>query len=172
MNHNKQYVRFAFGVLALSVLIAAYAHLTAPKTANNQHADHSTNSQTAGDNSNSNNKTMDNSTSDSEGLKKEILTPGTGDREVKAGDTITVNYRGTFVDGKQFDSSYDRAQPFTTQIGTGQVIKGWDEGMLGMKVGEKRKLTVPAALGYGEQGVGPIPGGATLIFEVELLSIQ
>lgn len=168
MNHNKQYVRFAFGVLVFSIIIAAYAHFVAPKPTTDQTKNNS--SATQNTNSTTNDKKMDNSTAES--LKIETLTPGTGDRQVKAGDTVTVNYKGTLTDGKQFDSSYDRNQPFTTQIGVGRVIKGWDEGILGMKVGEKRKLTIPPALGYGEQGTGSIPGGATLIFEVELISIQ
>ena len=96
---------------------------------------------------------------------------GTG-AEVKKGDTITVNYLGTLENGTKFDSSYDRNQPFTTQIGVGSVIPGWDEGLIGMKVGGKRKLTIPSALGYGAQGAGTIPPNSNLIFEVELLKIQ
>ena len=97
---------------------------------------------------------------------------GTG-AEAAAGKTVTVNYVGTLTDGTKFDSSYDRNQPFSFVLGAGQVIPGWDEGVSGMKVGGKRKLTIPPSLGYGAQGVpGAIPGNATLIFEVELLSVQ
>src|ERR1035437_9371291 len=114
---------------------------------------------------------MDNVTTTEGGLQIQDLTVGTG-QEVKSGDTVTVNYLGTLENGTKFDSSYDRNQPFTTQIGVGQVIKGWDEGMVGMKVGGKRKLTIPASLGYGSQDMGSIPPNSTLIFEVELLSVK
>lgn len=97
-------------------------------------------------------------------------TVGTG-QEVKKGDTITVNYTGTLSNGKVFDTSIGK-QPFTTQIGVGQVIRGWDLGLIGMKVGGKRKLTIPSDLGYGPQGQGAIPPNSTLIFEVDLLSIK
>lgn len=105
------------------------------------------------------------------GLKIQDEVVGNG-QEVKSGDTVTVNYIGTLENGTKFDSSYDRNQPFTTQIGVGQVIKGWDEGIVGMKEGGKRKLIIPADLGYGSQGVGSIPPNSTLIFEIELLSVN
>lgn len=93
--------------------------------------------------------------------------------EVKSGDTIVMHYTGTLENGQKFDSSVDRGQPFETQIGVGQVIKGWDEGVIGMRVGGKRKLTIPGSMAYGEQGVpGAIPPNATLIFELELLEIK
>jgi len=104
-------------------------------------------------------------------LKIEVLQQGTGE-ESKSGDQLTVHYTGTFENGTKFDSSVDRGTPFVFTVGAGQVIKGWDQGMLGMKVGEKRKLTIPYNLGYGENGYGPIPPKATLIFEVELLKIN
>ncbi|XP_055310235.1 uncharacterized protein LOC129573583 isoform X1 [Sitodiplosis mosellana] len=90
----------------------------------------------------------------------------------KNGDMLTMHYTGTLTDGNKFDSSLDRDQPFSFQIGSSQVIKGWDQGLLDMCVGEKRKLTIPPSLGYGDRGAGNvIPGGATLMFEVELLDI-
>lgn len=103
-------------------------------------------------------------------IKDEVV--GTG-QEVKAGDSVTVHYMGTLADGTKFDSSYDRNAPFETQIGVGQVIKGWDEGIVGMKVGGKRILIIPPDLGYGSQGAGgAIPPNSTLIFQVELLGVK
>jgi FKBP-type peptidyl-prolyl cis-trans isomerase FkpA len=105
------------------------------------------------------------------GLKYEDLVEGHGDA-AKAGQMISVHYTGWLTDGKKFDSSKDRGQPFPFALGQGQVIKGWDEGVQGMKVGGKRKLTIPPELGYGSRGAaGAIPPGATLVFEVELLKI-
>jgi peptidylprolyl isomerase len=91
---------------------------------------------------------------------------------VKKGDTVEINYVGTLANGTKFDASADHGGPFTTQIGVGQVIKGWDEGILGMKVGGKRKLVIPPSLGYGNQSVGQIPPNSTLIFQVELVGIK
>ncbi len=114
----------------------------------------------------------DTSMTQDSGLKIEDLTEGTG-AAAKAGDTLSMNYLGTFEDGTKFDSSYDRNQAFEFTLGAGQVIQGWDEGIVGMKVGGKRKLTIPSDLAYGDNGIpGAIPGGATLIFEVELLEIE
>lgn len=97
---------------------------------------------------------------------------GTG-TEAVAGKKVSVHYTGTLTDGTKFDSSVDRGTPFSFTLGAGEVIAGWDQGVAGMKVGGKRKLTIPSFLGYGAQGIpGAIPGGATLIFEVELLSVE
>lgn len=112
-----------------------------------------------------------NMATDSNKLQIEDIKVGTG-QEVTSGDTVVMHYKGTLSNGEKFDSSYDRGTPFETRIGVGQVIQGWDMGVPGMKVGGKRKLVIPPALGYGERGIGPIPGNATLIFEVELLEIK
>jgi len=105
------------------------------------------------------------------GLKYTDTKVGTG-AEAKAGQTVSVHYTGTLTDGKKFDSSKDRGQPFNFPLGAGRVIKGWDEGVAGMKVGGKRKLFIPAKVGYGEEGAGDdIPPNADLVFEVELLDV-
>jgi len=105
-------------------------------------------------------------------LKINIITEGTG-TVAENGKTVSVNYRGTLADGTQFDSSYDRNEPLTFILGGGQVIQGWELGILGMKVGEKRKLTIPPELGYGPNGFPPvIPANATLTFDVELVAVQ
>ena len=106
------------------------------------------------------------------GLKYTDLVEGSGAGPVK-GRHVTVHYTGTLADGRKFDSSRDRGQPFKFMIGVGQVIKGWDEGVMGMKVGGKRRLVIPPELGYGVRGAGNIiPPGATLNFEVELLGVD
>lgn len=101
----------------------------------------------------------------------EDIVVGTGD-EAKVGETVTVNYTGTLQDGTVFDSSYKHGQPFSFPLGAGQVIRGWDLGVAGMKVGGKRKLVIPPELGYGAQAMGPIPANSTLTFTVELVSIK
>lgn len=104
-------------------------------------------------------------------LKIKDIKVGNG-KEVQDGDHVIVHYTGWLEDGTKFDSSVDRDEPFETAIGAGYVIKGWDMGIPGMKVGGKRKLTIPHELAYGKYGSGPIPGFATLIFEIELLKVK
>lgn len=106
------------------------------------------------------------------GLKYVDLVQGSG-ANPRTGQTVAVHYTGTLENGTKFDSSRDRGVPYEFQIGKGAVIKGWDEGLMSMKVGGKRKLTIPPAIGYGALGKPPkIPGNATLIFEVELLGLK
>jgi FKBP-type peptidyl-prolyl cis-trans isomerase len=105
------------------------------------------------------------------GLRYIAVKQGEGDA-AKAGDSVTVHYTGWLVNGEKFDSSVDRGQPFEFPLGGGRVIKGWDLGVAGMKVGGVRKLIIPPNLGYGSRGTGPIPPDSTLIFEVELLGAE
>ena len=115
---------------------------------------------------------VSNSTRTASGLEYQVLRQGTGP-VAKRGQSIKVHYTGTLSDGTKFDSSLDRGQPFEFQIGGGKVISGWDDGMIGMKVGEKRKLIIPPKLAYGDRRMGPlIAPNSTLIFEVELLDVQ
>jgi len=105
-------------------------------------------------------------------LQTEDVKLGTG-AEAKAGQKVTVHYVGTLTSGSKFDSSRDRGEGFTFQLGAGQVIEGWDKGVAGMKVGGVRKLTIPPEMGYGARGYPPvIPPAATLLFEVELLDVR
>lgn len=106
-------------------------------------------------------------------LQIEEIIVGTGDSP-KQGQTVVVHYTGWLTNGTKFDSSVDRGEPFEFQIGVGQVIKGWDEGVITMRIGGKRKLTIPPDLAYGEREVGGglIPANSTLIFEVELLDLK
>ncbi|CAK4072182.1 unnamed protein product [Aphanomyces euteiches] len=99
--------------------------------------------------------------------------PETCARKSESGDKLSMHYTGTLrKDGSKFDSSVDRNSPFEFTLGAGQVIKGWDQGLVGMCIGEKRRLTIPSGMGYGDRGSPPkIPGGATLVFDVELLDI-
>ena len=106
------------------------------------------------------------------GLKITELVEGTG-AEAKSGDLVSVNYRGTLTNGREFDSSYRRNQAFTFPLGGGRVIRGWDEGVVGMKEGGKRKLVIPPDLAYGSRGAGGVIGpNETLVFEIELLKIE
>lgn len=105
------------------------------------------------------------------GLQIQDLVEGTGKIAV-TGSAVAVHYRGSLDDGTIFDESYKRGEPFTLMLGQGMVIKGWDEGLVGMKEGGKRRLTIPASLGYGDKGQGSIPGGATLHFDCEMMRVK
>jgi FKBP-type peptidyl-prolyl cis-trans isomerase FkpA len=117
--------------------------------------------------------TTDPKTASSGGLLIEELKVGSGDVATK-GKTVSVHYTGTLTNGTKFDSSRDRGQPLEFPLGTGMVIKGWDQGIEGMRIGGRRKLTIPPALAYGERGTpgGPIPPNATLVFDVELVGVK
>lgn len=144
------------------VIVSAMLLLLAPFTGNSLAADMKPTDKPAGEQE---------ITTES-GLKYSDVVVGNG-REAMLGDTATVHYTGWLIDGKKFDSSVDRKEPFSFRVGAGQVIKGWDEGVAGMKVGGKRKLTIPPQLGYGARGAGGvIPPNATLIFDVELLGLR
>ncbi|KAF9429837.1 FK506-binding protein 1A [Podila epigama] len=107
------------------------------------------------------------------GVTKTVITPGDGATFPKTGDTVVMHYVGTLEDGSKFDSSRDRGKPFETPIGVGRVIRGWEEGVPQMSLGEKAVLRITSDYGYGPRGYPPIiPGGATLIFEVELIAIR
>lgn len=105
------------------------------------------------------------------GLRYVVLAPGSGDPPAR-GTEVAAHYDGTLLNGKKFDSSRDRGEPFRFRVGTGEVIKGWDEALTNMKPGEKRLLIIPWWLAYGQQGKGSIPPRATLVFEVELVDFQ
>lgn len=155
------------GVIAIGILVGGYLFLKgrAPITNNNENATSTSSTSDQG--------ALVGGTMDTTGLQIEIVKEGTG-KEAKAGDSITVHYTGTLTDGTVFDSSKISNQPYTLTLGVGEVIPGWDVGLVGMKAGETRKLTIPSNLAYGAGGYpnSPIGPNATLLFEVELLSIN
>ncbi|MEC4803457.1 MAG: FKBP-type peptidyl-prolyl cis-trans isomerase [Jaaginema sp. PMC 1079.18] len=169
-----QEIFISFGVVAVCGLILVVGLLFGSGSSNNAIAANPTQPQEtmqiAMDNSTANNMAEDIVTTDS-GLQYVEIVEGDG-ATPNRGDTVVVHYTGTLEDGRKFDSSRDRGQPFSFKIGVGQVIKGWDEGVGSMKVGGRRKLIIPPDLGYGARGAGGvIPPNATLIFDVELLRI-
>lgn len=162
--------KIIFIVLLVVAVVLAYFFFVGRKPSGEQPAE-----QAVEENSleGTNQETMENNQPAVTELAIETLAQGSGDQVTKAGDTIEVHYTGTLLDGTKFDSSLDRGQPFSFNLGAGQVIAGWDQGLLNMKVGEKRRLTIPADMAYGERGAGNvIPPNAPLVFEVELLAIK
>lgn len=123
------------------------------------------------ENDESNTEEQTSTTPNIENMKIEDIKVGTG-AEAKSGTLVSVHYVGTLTNGTKFDSSRDRGEPFQFPLGQGMVIKGWELGVVGMKVGGVRKLTIPPELGYGVNAVGPIPANSTLLFEVELLAVR
>jgi len=110
---------------------------------------------------------------DDDQVKIEVVTPVECTRKTQKGDKIQVHYKGSLAsDGSEFDASYNRGSPLSFTVGSGQVIKGWDDGLLDMCIGEKRKLTIPPKFGYGDRAMGPIPAKSTLIFDTVLVGIQ
>lgn len=135
----------------------------------NQNTNNALSNNTMGTTTNLNNNEATNV--DKSQLKIEDLIIGSG-KETKNGDKIEVNYIGTLTNGQKFDSSYDRKQTFEFTLGNHEVIQGWDQGIIGMKEGGKRKLTIPPELAYGNKNIGPIAANSTLVFEVELIKIK
>lgn len=160
------------GIIVVALVVIGYFAFTAIQ--NNSRAGNSGQATTTNSGLQATNSTGSSgqATTTSSGLQIIDEVVGTG-QEAKSGDTISVNYTGWLADGTKFDSSYDRNQPFDFVLGAGNVIKGWDEGVVGMKVGGKRKLIIPPDLAYGAGGYPPtIPPNATLTFEVELVAIK
>lgn len=159
MDNALTYVLFAGVVLiAVSLTVLAWKNPFPPVSIG------------GGENSASNTAATAEPAASPQGLQVQDLVVGTG-AEAKAGESITVDYEGTLTDGTVFDSSKTHGTPFTFVLGAGQVIQGWDQGVLGMKVGGKRKLVIPPELAYGSKGQGPIPPNATLSFTIDLLSV-
>ena len=160
-NHGIAMLVAVIAFIAFFVLIGFGRGLTEPLVSTIESPDELANASTAFNTATVNPQT---------GLITEDVIVGEG-AEAVAGRTVVVNYTGAFEDGTVFDSSVGRT-PFEFTLGAGQVIPGWDQGLVGMKEGGQRVLVIPSDLGYGDQGYGPIPGGATLVFEVELLEVR
>lgn len=161
---------FQIVFIVIGVIVGAFILLNVFSLVNTRYA--SQTNKAASENTDNLNSNTQKEVKDADKLSIEVLTEGTGEG-AKDGDTLVVNYVGRLLDGTQFDSSYDRGTPFTLTLGAGQVIDGWEQGLQGIKVGEKRKITIPSSLGYGKTGSGTaIPANAGLEFEVELLEIK
>ncbi len=172
--HQQKKIMIIVGVLAVVVIVLLVFLMQSPASTNsNSNAALTTTDQQPATNQPTadTNQPSDNQPSmDTLGI--ETIKQGSGPA-AKTGDTATVHYTGTLTDGTKFDSSRDRGTPFSFTLGENKVIQGWEQGVLGMKVGEERKLTIPSSLGYGDTGYPPvIPPKATLLFDIELLSIK
>jgi FKBP-type peptidyl-prolyl cis-trans isomerase len=169
-------ILISFGIMAVAVLFIVVAQITGGQTANASIGAPSTGAPTQTEVKIAAASLINMSDSEIKetgtGLKYQVLVAGTG-ATPKKGDTVIVHYTGTLEDGSKFDSSRDRNSPFSFKLGVGQVIKGWDEGLSNMRVGDRYKLIIPPDLGYGARGAGGvIPPNATLTFDVELLRIS
>lgn len=170
----KKFLIFAIPVVILILLFILFMDRTSPtnKTDDSNEVPEETLDSGEEALSEDNSESEENAVGDFTELNIEDLVEGEG-AAVKEGDTVSVHYTGTLIDGTKFDSSLDRDEPFEFTVGQGQVIVGWDEGLVGMKVGGKRKIEIPSSKGYGETGAGEdIPANAGLVFEIELLEIK
>lgn len=164
-------------LFVMLTLVGCTTNETKNSNVNNQQSSNSSTNSSMNTNKNTNTSSTATQNPDAEmlttesGLQYQDVVVGTG-KEAVSGNRVSVHYTGTFPDGTVFDSSVSRGVPFEFVLGAGQVIKGWDEGVAGMKIGGKRLLIIPAELGYGSRQVGPIPPNSILHFEVELLGIQ
>lgn len=176
MKNSKLTIGVIVAIVLILLITAGAVYYFKPFSNTSTNSNYSNSNSMSDSNTNSTSTENNNSTQNpaprEDGLIIEDSVVGNG-TEVKSGDTVKIHYTGKLTDGTVFDSSLPRNQPFETIIGRGMVIKGWDEGVVGMKVGGKRKLTIPPALGYGERGAGNvIPPNATLVFELELLEVK
>ena len=170
---NTKYYPLLGGIFVLVIVGFLFWQKNIVDTKNlNTQESTTTENESLSENLNNIDNNMDNQPVEGEELKIEVIQEGEG-IEAKNGDTVSVHYTGYLTNGQVFDSSIGRGQPIEFVLGIGGVIKGWDQGVLGMKVGEKRKLSIPSDLGYGSAGAGgSIPPDATLIFEVEMIKIN
>jgi FKBP-type peptidyl-prolyl cis-trans isomerase len=169
----RKFLVFGAPILALIFLFVLIMDTTSPSNPEPTSDDEATQDQLddLAESLDSDTSSSDTTAQDVEELAVEDITEGSGN-EVKSGDTVKVHYTGTLLEGTKFDSSLDRGETFEFTVGAGQVIAGWEQGLVGMKVGGKRKLTIPSSMGYGETGSGSIPPNAGLIFEIELIEIR
>lgn len=160
------------GLIAVIIVLTAVYFLSAPsqQPVSLDEAASQQNEETQSSNTPTNNS-PEQSMQDITKLNVITVQEGTGEA-AQAGDTITVHYKGTLLDGTKFDSSYDRGTPFSFELGEGRVIAGWDQGLVGAKVGQKLRLEIPSELAYGSRATGPIAANSDLIFEVEVVSIS